>query len=157
MTYSIIMKLIIILIIIMAAGCGRSPERVYSVQPEFESYVKDFQADAVTYGKKEISLDAGLIVEMKEISYAGLCHLTPHKPPHVEIDTLTWAHATSIERKMLMYHELGHCLLGRGHNEVQRLEGGEHIQISIMFHSHVAEARFLKYKEALLTELFLEK
>lgn len=54
-------------------------------------------------------------------------------PPRIIISASFWNGATPLERKMLIYHELGHCLLKRGHKESTVRVGHLNHPISIMY------------------------
>lgn len=45
---------------------------------------------------------------------AGLCNTRHH---YVIIDNLSWKYMDLTTREMVVFHELGHCQLGRGHKE----------------------------------------
>jgi len=80
-------------------------------------------------GFKERALEFGLIVdysasnvtaEIKFIdddSVAGSCTTNGHDVRHIIIDQSFWNQASHLLKEMVIFHELGHCILGRGHKE----------------------------------------
>lgn len=102
-------------------SCKKEREKVYSVPSEIETYVRNFEAEGNGQG-----LD--LVIDDLEIVYAtnlmlngteaaGICtYETSESAPFIQLDTTSenWtAHASS--REVLVYHELGHCILDREH------------------------------------------
>jgi hypothetical protein len=65
----------------------------------------------------------------------------------IRIDPRHWEDMTEIKRTQLMYHELGHCILKRPHR------GGG---VSIMNPLILDDATFIRYRDLLIKELFLE-
>jgi hypothetical protein len=68
----------------------------------------------------------------------------------VSIDTKYWNKVKSIQREELIFHELGHCILGRGHCTHKRNKK----RISIMSQSVGDEKDYLENREEYLKELF---
>ena len=80
-------------------------------------------------GFKERALEFGVIVdysasnvtaEIKFIdddSVAGSCTTNGHDVRHIIIDQSFWNQASHLLKEMVIFHELGHCILGRGHKE----------------------------------------
>lgn len=50
-------------------------------------------------------------------SVAGTCSTNGHNHRHIVIDQSFWNSASHLMREMVVFHELGHCVLGRGHRE----------------------------------------
>ena len=111
-----------------------------------------------------------LIVNFKDLSELGkigICTLRKVEAvgrsydyiPEVSIDKEFWETATEASRKDLMDHELGHCILKRGHNE--NIKDEINTPESIMFPYHVPDVigqnRYLEMYDYYLTELFTGK
>lgn len=63
---------------------------------------------------------ANLTAEIKLInegSVAGTCSTNGHDLRHITIDKAFWNQASHLVKEMIIFHELGHCILGRGHEE----------------------------------------
>lgn len=93
---------------------GASPG-VIQVDPAFETYVQDFIAEGAARGQNINFDDTGLIVEFserEEEGASGLCFVGQH---HVIIDKSEWFALSENVRGFLLFHELGHCELDRGH------------------------------------------
>lgn len=59
----------------------------------------------------------GAIEALGEEDVAGQCTYASHAPNHVTIDLSFWNRASDWLREFVVFHELGHCELGRDHRE----------------------------------------
>ena len=75
----------------------------------------------------QIDLEAleisGSIVELNQGHVAGICTYSSQAPNIVEIDATFWNSNSSFIREMVVFHELGHCVLNRGHDETTFTNG----------------------------------
>ncbi|NBO09551.1 MAG: hypothetical protein EBV30_09465 [Actinobacteria bacterium] len=78
----------------------------------------------------------------------GLCEVTGTFR-RVSVDPVYWKFATEDERLGLMYHELGHCLLGRDHTEALLPDG----RPASLMHPYLSDG-WEKDRERYLNELF---
>jgi hypothetical protein len=113
-----------ILPLLAAAGCKRDPdpEKVYQVPALIQPYIDAFEQEAALRGVT-LEID-NLIVEFESNlqggDAAGLCTFaSPSNPtPHVRLDTTSfnWRN-NAYHREILVFHELGHCILNRLHRD----------------------------------------
>lgn len=68
----------------------------------------------VDYESANITAEITLI---DEGSVAGICSTNGHDLRHITIDQNFWNQAPHLLKEMIVFHELGHCVLGRGHEE----------------------------------------
>ncbi|MEM6724425.1 MAG: hypothetical protein AAF598_10335 [Bacteroidota bacterium] len=59
----------------------------------------------------------GQIAEIHEDGVAGQCAYSSAAPNLVTVDEGFWSEANDLFREFIIYHELGHCVLDRGHRE----------------------------------------
>lgn len=90
-------------------GCGK----LGSIEEETRPYVDTFKA---------IANSRGLSIDWDEISIAfkdldGNIAGTCYSSGHIDIDPDSWKRFSDEEREVLVFHELGHCVLGRDHTE----------------------------------------
>ncbi len=121
------------------------------------TYFEDFENEAALRG---IDLDlidleiTGAIENITEDGVAGTCQYGAHLT-HVTVDLPFWNRSSNLIREMVVFHELGHCALGRGHTETENANG---VCLSVM-NSGTTNCRLL-YNQAnrtfYLDELFLE-
>lgn len=80
----------------------------------------------------------GVISDIPDAGVAGTCQYGQHIH-HVTVDQQYWNNASDLQREMVVFHELGHCVLGRGHREGANNNG---ICISVM-NSGLADCRVI--------------
>lgn len=160
---STLLKFLIPMLIL--TSCGDSniapvdpyvPQDTYILDIDgFEDYVFDFEADAREYGNLDIEI-VDLIIDFKDIEdqntdkenktiILGQCFIAPNQTPVIYIDNIHWASLNEISRKLLMHHELGHCILERSHEDDAP---------SIMSTQLLNSAAYSRNKEYYLEELF---
>jgi hypothetical protein len=101
----------------------------YTVDSEFAVYLERFQTEAAKNNKTFDLQATGLIIEFAKLknNIAGLTHY--EDPIRIEIDKNYWAEISNtagadLMKENLIFHELGHGLLGREHLNTT-LENGE--------------------------------
>lgn len=118
---------ITILTVIILSSCqtditvDNTPEIENSVIPiQLQSYFETFKSKGEDYGVMVDYDQANITAEIKLInegSVAGSCTTNGHDLRHITIDQTFWNQASELLREMVIFHELGHCILGRGHRE----------------------------------------
>jgi len=124
---------------------------------ELWDYYSEFEVEAqkrgVTIDLNSLDLESS-ISEISENGVAGTCQYHSENPNRIRIDKTFWNGASELLREMVVFHELGHCVLYRGHFENFNEDG---ICLSIM-NSGLADCR-VHYSESnrdlYLDELFL--
>jgi hypothetical protein len=157
-TTPILFILVLSLLFIPTSSCGKGPEL-----GQFAPYVWRFQGEAAARGvpapDDDITVvgltDAGMKPYRDELGprVIGVCEI-PAKI--VDISLSYWNQASETEREMLIFHELGHCILGRPHNIQRNVFTG--IPMSIMFPDMIIPLQvYQKYRSLFLNELFFSK
>lgn len=155
--------------------------------PSIEVYVNEFNSYVSTYGSSV--LNKGIYYNFSDLStlpghVLGEC-VSYKNDNIVLIDPTFWATATNWDRRSVVFHELGHCILGRGHRTLyfqgptlyydggykpawplvnRYLDDGITLNpnyrgdwpLSLMHRSIVRQARFQLEESYYLTELFTE-
>lgn len=117
----------ILLILIIAFSCNdKEEQKVNKVSSEFQIYVDKFVLEAK---KRGIEINTSDL----EVSFAKLsnyCGYGWSTPPKVNIDSDCWVGLNSQDapREILMFHELGHALLRRSHDD-RTLPNGDYRSI----------------------------
>ena len=96
-----------------------------SVPSSFQPYVDKFIAEAKIRGVAIDLAKNGLIVKYESLKSRDAAGLCAYKYPNeVTVDPSSWYNAPESFSDFLIFHELGHCVLNRGHrNDV--LPNGE--------------------------------
>lgn len=113
--------------ILILSSCGNPKE--YNVNSSFVDYLQRFEAEGAKRGHTFDPQSTGLIIEFGNLkdNTAGLTHY--EKPIRIEIDKTYWNDISSsagadLMKEDLLFHELGHGLLGRDHLNTT-LENGD--------------------------------
>jgi hypothetical protein len=115
------------LLLVLSSSCT-DPHK-YSIDPAFTDYLQRFENEGATRGKQLDPKTTGLIMEFGTLSNndAGLTHY--ETPIRIQIDKTYWDAITKsagadLMKEDLIFHELGHGLLGRDHLNTT-LENGD--------------------------------
>ena len=145
-----------IIMTIIFFSCEKKKESV--IPAEVEEYVSSFFNDARDNGLNIYLSDYDLTIAFSELEdAAGTCNSSNNT---IYIDSSEWyERMTETNRKWLIYHELGHCILEREH-AVGAFENGEcksimnsHISNSECFTNFVSDS----WQEYYVGELFTEE
>lgn len=133
----------------MLYGCG------HSIPAEFQPYVNSFVQDSVNQDHpvtiNHLDIQFGQITNEQ---IEGQCNTGFLETPTILIQEDYWNTATEDEKTILMYHELGHCVLGRVHDNNLTGDIFDIHPISIMNWQTVSWQNFEEYKGKYLQELF---
>ena len=96
------------------------------IQADLQDYFDRFEAAAQARGidlqLADLNL-TGRIEEIDENNVAGQCSYGSNHPSEIVIDASFWSWASENLKEMVVFHELGHCVLHRGHEEGQFQNG----------------------------------
>lgn len=124
--------------------------RGYSVEKEFIPYVKSFEKDCNLKVKIHIRFsDTGADALFLASNIIGYCW--PIYPKFIHIDPEWWdRNLLSGRREELIYHELGHCVLNRMHDN--KIESG--IEKSLMSTNMFTNPyQYIVFKDKYIKEL----
>lgn len=127
------MKTTLLSILVLVSACGRDARYT-----GFETQVHAFEArlgHPVT----------NVIVEFGEVEHAARCDTKLFGTPRVTIRKDLWQYASPTSRELVVFHELGHCVLGKGHEEEK---------VSVMNPVQPPDTIYEHHKEEMLAELF---
>lgn len=97
---------------------NRDPRTNTTTNAVFQPYIEDFEYDYDQYIG-----DIPMNFADLEGNRVGVCYTWSSGHAEIEIDRTFWADATELERKAVVYHELGHCELGRDHFDEMKEDG----------------------------------
>ncbi|MEP7320913.1 MAG: hypothetical protein ABI761_03300 [Saprospiraceae bacterium] len=89
-------------------------------------YFKRFEDEAAL---RDINVDlqnahiTGFISDIPTEHVQGLCSHSSSDPKKVTVDLPFWDRASDQSREFVIFHELGHCYLGRSHDESKDSDG----------------------------------
>jgi len=115
---------IIIASLPLSIGCSKENEN--EIETELMSYIQTFQSEAATHGVviqlNEIDLD-GYIENIEQRGTLGQCKSYSDGSKEIVLDEPYWNRANDLEREYLVFHELGHCILEKDHNDSKDADG----------------------------------
>lgn len=147
------MKIFVISIFLMiSTGCAQAEQVEGVMAPnDVMPYVLQFQWQGLLHGR-DISLD-GLDIKLSNTldrpQNVGECHMQSKR---VILRLDYWLYANEYLRELLVFHELGHCLLNRKHNN--ELDAAIGMPSSVMNFSLFNEYYYYANREQYLVELF---
>lgn len=101
-------------------------EEENNFEATLSAYFKSFEQEGAKRGwsiNLEQSEIIGEIAEIHQENVAGQCRWSSHQPNLVTIDKSFWNNSSDLSKEMVVFHELGHCFLNRGHREDQHTNG----------------------------------
>lgn len=118
----------LLLTAVLCFSCQDRRVKVYDVPNDMQPFVSSFLVEAGKRGHRLVIDD--LIITYKynivtaKIHAAGLCRKRFGHTPIIFIDTTSpnWR-ASDVSKEQLVFHELCHCILGRGHNPDTLMNG----------------------------------
>ncbi len=149
------------------ASCGnvlkkdvvnKDSKRQYaSTNAAFKPYVDKFEA----YGKKELASDNFTVSDVpinfgdtENEAFDGVCFTYTNGDKEIIIKKEWWDKNSETQREILILHELGHCSLGRTHDEEKAQVDGKAIPVTIMNSTIPLSSQYKDYKEGYLSELY---
>ena len=106
------------------------------IQSEAVPYVEQFVATGHALNRNVqiqdliVMFGNDAIFKPNQLAY---CHMEPNQTPEVYIKSSTWVSMSQFDKRELVFHELGHCVLKLSHNDTKQANG---IPVSIMTTNH---------------------
>lgn len=132
------------------AACGQpeSLKKQSYIEPEFEYFVDLFELE------QKVNVDIEIKFAKLELPAVGMCYYYQYENGsrefvNIEIDPDYWQITSETKKEVLLFHELGHCVLGRDHDE-QRVYYT--VPKSIMY-PYLFDFAFQKYRSYYVEEL----
>lgn len=81
-------------------------------------YVEEFKEDYFKYTGSTLQVHSSILFlpQLEQLRYMATCSRIKGKYNHIEISERSWNKLTPYQRKLLIYHELGHCELKSDHS-----------------------------------------
>jgi len=101
-------------------------EGYQDVDARLWSYYDVFQEEGKRRGldiNLKTSRISGEIDEIDENNVIGTCQYGGFSTNHITIDDAFWSRSSNLGKEFVVFHELGHCFLNRGHTEDSTSEG----------------------------------
>ena len=132
------MKYLIMLLLI--TGCGKNISDFLNInQPKFKKAdTNPIFAPLIKSFESELGLTVKVPIVLKRIEqkYAGVCLVYSNGYREIQINSDYWYSYTPEQKEQLVYHELGHCVLNKEHDNTLRENCPNSIMRSYMFNTY---------------------
>ena len=152
-----IARTLLFLVLLGGLGCEKeTAEPDLVTDEELVPYFTSFRTEAELRNRnveERLSGITGRIGLIPGSTVAGQCQTAANGDSHIQIDQAWWNGASEYDKEFLIFHELGHCALGRAHDDASDVNG---FCISIM-HSSSTACDFIykaNTRDGYLDELF---
>jgi len=115
----------ILLVTLVVGSCVEEPRQIEdNIDIELIEYFERFVAEADKRGIR-VTWEEGIQASIKEVIGApvGQCLTYESGLRQINIDIDYWSMSNSIQKEFLVFHELGHCLLQRSHDDTSGSDG----------------------------------
>lgn len=123
-------------------------------EPQFKYIIQKFSEEAAIRGVRvDLTNQKITFSDLKfEIAH---CYYGLQYMKLIRVDRNAWTNMSMEEKEATLFHELGHCVLGRiSHDDILEKNGCPE---SIMHRSHTLKHCYFKNRSAYLDELFEQK
>jgi hypothetical protein len=142
-----------VLLLLLLTSCGPH----LNIESKYQPYVDAFEKRAAMVGVPVKVTDLTILsvptINRKDVIGNCSVPLYNFRSPTITISQEYWVNMDVYSREQLIFHEMGHCVLGRTH----RSELNNHLHLSIMHPfsvpSDVYKANYVQY----IHELFIEE
>lgn len=136
--------LFLILLVASATGCGQS-----AWDSEVSPYINEF----LDIGQVQNLPETEVILGEVPGEAIGVCNHYSNGKKQIILDHSYWNQATEVEKTILVWHELGHCVLDRRHMDIMLPDTCPY---SIMYYQQFDTNCFDKHYDHYVQELFNE-
>ena len=141
-------------------GCGQGSSASSQIPSDVAPIVAQFQQDALAQNHPvstdQVQYSFQSLPQVNGEQAIGDCQQGGGTPPTVILDTASWATMTDTQKEMVVYHELGHCVLGRVHDSSYFAVPNTNFSIvnSLMYPSQTDPGNYEIYRAHYMQELF---
>ena len=106
-------------------SCAEDIDVALEIDPEIKPIFEAFEGAASNRGMIISMLDEGVgaVFAATTDNAAGQCVAKSNGEHYIRIDEDYWKKASALEKEFLVFHELGHCVLGRSHDDTSSANG----------------------------------
>ena len=162
-------ELMISLLLLLINSCGlpiisdliekdKETRQHNTTNPVFNSYAKSFEAagqkNGINISTSNVPINFG---DTENANYRGICATYQDGSKEIIIQESWWNLQTEDYKESLIYHELGHCLLGRDHHDETIAVSGQDFKTSMMNKTIISPTHYSPHKESYHKELFTQQ
>jgi len=145
------MKHLIAILLLSATACANHGAQVSVVDdalPYYRTFLSLAKANAM------VVQETDLVIRFGDINPAwnAVCVMGGNHTPTITVNASIWSRLPNSQREQLLFHELGHCVLGRQH----RTDTINGVPNSIMYPSLVTEFDYQNNRNYYIHELLTD-
>lgn len=137
---------------VFVMGCAQK-NQIYDVPAELQPYVDLFVKEAYKRGQ-DVSVSHLTMMFTHSYDDKPILATCTYADNVIRIGKAFWDWAGPTTREQVVFHEFGHCLLGRDHDNGSTFRNNEYIPKSIMSQYLFPEYYYATYRTYYLNELF---
>lgn len=145
------MRVITMLLILFSCQQVAARDRFGVFQKHVDTFIVAAKQQHISINLSELNI---ALADKLPLRYVGICFGMGTQYPMIFIDKSNWDKASLLYREEIVWHEMGHCILGREHTELTKFDGHP---TSIMYPDASVvrdENYYLKHKQDYIEELF---
>jgi len=109
----------VVIIYLIMSGCAEKREKKFRIDPGLEAQYNYFIEEAhhrgQLWGLDDLVMDFSSDLSLNGVQVAGLGGPDDNDTPHVTINSNIWETLSDCQKDNLVFHELGHAVLNKGH------------------------------------------
>ncbi len=150
---------LISLVVLTASGCApkKKHEAFLQIDGPFQDFVHNFEQTSAQEGTpltvNDLILTFGSTPSMNE---TGVCEYSEDETPKITINQRIWNTLNDYDKQEVIFHELGHCVLRRIHqnSEMRAYNNTQTIPSSVMYPYRIAGTIYRDHMPHYHDELF---
>lgn len=148
------MKILIIVSTLLLASCGqldniKDPRPILTTNEAFKPYIKRFES---FYGKSIGDIPVNFATLNND--FVGACNVWGSGHKNIEVDFNHWNTLNESQKEILIFHELGHCVLELDHVKSSNNECPKSIMRANLFNVWEIDSCYTFNYENYINELF---
>lgn len=140
-------------LVLSASACApkeKQHESFLQVDSSFQAYVSNFEQVAADEGTPLTITD--LMVAFgptSSLNETGVCEWAENETPRIIVNQRIWNTLSDDDRQEVIFHELGHCVLRRVHQngEMPAYGGVTNIPVSVMYPYRISGTIYRDYMD----------
>jgi hypothetical protein len=138
------------LLLLLLTACNQVNHSLV-IPIEFKPYVDSFVSEGYKQNTTVIVDNLVISFESEPPNQLGRCSVGPGQTPTIYINNISWYINSETNRKVTMFHELGHCVLFRVHTLTYVSPG---VTTSIMYPDILDDNMYLNNWDYYMKEMF---
>ncbi|MFT4566092.1 MAG: RNA polymerase sigma factor (sigma-70 family) [Saprospiraceae bacterium] len=114
------------MLILLIISCSEEVDSILEIDAAIAPIIEAFEEEAANRGRiiNITEERIGAVFDETTDNAAGQCVAKSNGEHYIRIDAEYWKNASGLQREFLVFHELGHCVLGRSHED-GKVSGGQ--------------------------------